>query len=360
MGGILDKILSFVRQKKQEPQISAVSQYKSPAGPGLGYHNDYAQFNPQNKFTGIANVSGVNTGGGGNTGAAASIYNQGPSASDQGMLDRAAKSYQGTLDAIRARLGMARSVRDEVVNNIGTTYGNLRTGLKNKLGTSLENLNQEDVGVQNTYGQAAGTARKSYESAVLRNRLQARAMNRLDSSFYDDRQADTNQQGANAISTLGTEEAGKRTAIGTRKTETQNFFEQQSANLEAEEAQLKSQADREYQSEATDPTEANMAEDRYQSRLDSIEEYIRNKQVTLAGIASSGGNAANAINSYNVLSPALQSALDNKRALTNAQTMNLPTFTSVAQPQSNPLALGNTGGLSAFEQLQRLLGNTIA
>ena len=31
------------------------------AGPGLGWHGDYAQFNKQGKYQGIANIGGVNT-----------------------------------------------------------------------------------------------------------------------------------------------------------------------------------------------------------------------------------------------------------------------------------------------------------
>jgi hypothetical protein len=300
---------------------------------------------------------------------------------DQGMFDRAQGSYGSALDAIKARLGMirdiaqrnmgtAKSVRDEIVGNISNTYSGLRDYAGKKKDTAIENLNQEDLGVQNTYGQAEGTARKAFESALLQNRMRARAMNRLDSSFYDDRQADTTNQAASTVSGLQGELAGKRSAIGTRKTDVANDFEKKALDLAAEEGQLKSQADREYQdkvdaasdmerSYGIDSAEAAaMAEEQYQSRLDAIEQYIRGKDMQLSSIAGAGSNQRAAIDSYNHLSPELSATLSNARGLNAAKSMALPTFSNVTQSNANPLAFTGQGANgSAFEQLQKLLGN---
>lgn len=390
MASFLDNILSFIKPKQQQQIMSPIPQSAPKAtssyGPPTNFYTNPSSYpitssyvdayrkmsgNP-NAYNGKGDVMGASTG-------PTSSF----SSNDQGMIDRAKGSYGSALDAINARLNMmrdiarrnidtARSVRDEIVGNIGNTYNNLRTFAGQKRDTALENLNQEDIGVQNTYGKAAGDARRAFESAILQNRMRARAQNRLDSSFYDNAQADTTNQAASTISNIGTEEAGKRSAIGTRKTETKNWFEQEVTNLAGEEAQLKSQADREYQDKVNaaadmersfgiDSTEAAaQAADEYQSRLDTIEEYIRGKDARLAQISGAGSNARSTIDSFDAISPTLRSVLENARAITSAKNMNLPVLPSVSTGQANPLAFMNTGGLSAFDQLQRLLGNAVA
>jgi len=296
-------------------------------------------------------------GGGGGGGAGGGGGGQG----DTGVRtlspeEIAAQERQSKLNAIAARLQLmrdiarrnietARGIRDEVVGNIANTFSNLRTSAQNRLNAALENLAQEDLGVLNLYGRAAGTARRAMESALTRNRMLARAMNRLNSSFYDDRQAGVVEGGRQSIADLAQEEAAKRAAIGTRKTETQNWFEQQVNNLEAEEAQLKSQAEREYQAQVNAAADmeraygidsleaAEEAERQYASKLAQIDAYIQDRGARLLEVAAATGkNIGDVLNSFQAINDKLAQALGVNRALTYGQNLSsyLPTFSGVA------------------------------
>lgn len=298
------------------------------------------------------------------------------------LVDNAQAARESALNSVLARLNLmrdvagrniekARGVRDEVVGNIGTTYQNLKTSAENRKNTSLENLSQEDLNVQNQYGRAAGNARRAIDSALTRNRMLARAMNRLNSSFYDEMQAGTNETGARIIADIGTEEAGKRSSIATRTTETKNWFEEQATNIEREEAQLKSQAEREYQDQVDEAAfaeraygidaleEAQNAENVYQSKLDAIDQYIQNKALRLAEISATAGDRAGVINSFAAISPQLQQKLANASALNAVASLsnNIPTFTTPTGGGSNYLAMmGQQQPNEQEERLKRIFG----
>ncbi len=330
--------------------ISASGQTKfAPMGQSGAYGNTLYNANNRPNYTAYNDTSP-----GGNTNTSTTNQNTNSTDGNTGFVDLAAMERASRLNAIRNNLnfikdqvqrsiGEARGVRDEVVGNIGKTYSNLIKAAEGKRDTSLENLGQEEIDTQNTYGRAKGNARRATQSALLKNRLMARALNRLDSSFYEDRQHETNLEGARAQSQLGDEEAGKLAGIGTRKTEVKNWFEQQSANIEQERAQLESEAERDYQRQVNaaldtergfslDSVEqAEEAERTFASRLNQIREYIQGKASRIAEIAASAGNYDQSISSFEAVNPALARILSNMQGLNMAQKVieGLPTFTNV-------------------------------
>jgi hypothetical protein len=282
--------------------------------------------------------------GGGSTGGAPTDNNNLGDNAKAG-LDAELEAIKSSLSAIagvaQKSIDRARGVRDELVSNIGTTYGGLRTAAAGKSDASLENLTQEDIGVQNTYGRAQGTARRAMDSALAKNRMLARATNRMDSSFYDDRQAGTTEGTARSIADLQGEAAGKRAGIGTRKTETNNWYNQTDVTLGQEEAQLKSQADRDLQDQVDqanymeqnfniDATlKKQQAVNEYQSKLDGINNYILSKATTEGTIANKAATQKGSINSYEAINPTLQSILAKTTGLQGAEkTANEITDTS--------------------------------
>lgn len=312
---------------------------------------------PQGDVAG-ASTSGGSGGGGGYTA---------PSGSDNGTTNLqglADESKQSNIDAIKSRLGLirdtvnrqigtAKGVRDELVGNIGETYGGLRTEAQNRVGTALENLGQERTGVYNTYGTAKGESRRALESAMLKNRMLARAMGRLNSSFYDDRQAEATETGARNISGLAREEAGKVAGIGTRETETKNWGEETQVKIAQEEAQLKTQADREYQTKVDEAmamekafgidseNELRQAEIEYQSKLDGINQYIQNRGLRIAEIMATAGITGAGINQFSAYTPELQNVLGNNQSLSRASNTEIPTFAGVSSSQPSSLSYFN-------------------
>jgi hypothetical protein len=333
------------------PPVSTYDQYHSlPGLPQPGLPTGY---------------QGTDTGSGGviTSGTSGTVDSLG-----RNQFDLAEQERQSRLNSILANLGLMRQqadyligraggVRDEVLGNIASTYGGLRRQAETSRDTSLANLAQEDINTQNLYGRAQGAVRRALESALTKNRMRARAMNRLNSSFYDDIQAEAIEGGRRSVADLMSEEAGKRQAIGTRKTETKNWFEQQLTNIGAEEARLKSQAEREYQDAVNQAAymeqaygidsveQAEEAERVFRSRLDSINEYINNKTWdTLLG--NNARTISSTLSSYQPINSALQSVLSNTQGLNKSQsyTQNVPTFSSVNQGDKTSL-------LAYFQQL---------
>lgn len=327
----------------------------------------------------LSGDTGGNTGGGYNP----SGGNVGTDGSVGTLVDNAQEARQSELSGILSRLSLMRDiagqkisragqVRDNIVSSIGNQYNTLRQSAQNKRDTSLETLGQEDLNVQNLYGRAGGNARRALESALTRNRMLARAMNRLNSSFYDDMQANTNESGARTIADIGTEEAGKRAGIGTRMTETKNWYDEQALNLDQEESDLKLQAEAEYNDKIDEASfmeraygvdaldEARAAEDNYKSRLSQIDQYIENKALRLAEISAIAGNSAGAINAFSAVNPQLQTLLSNAKALNSANTIGdrLPSFTTPSESGNpNYLALMRQNPVNEEEErLRQLFG----
>lgn len=258
---------------------------------------------------------------------------------DGSLRQSADNSYQSRLGAIRERLNMmkdianrsierARGVRDEVVGNISNTYQGLLDSAGVKKDTSLQNLDTEGINTQNTYGRAEGKARRAMEGAIARNRMMARATNRLNSSFYDDRQAATTETASKNVADIALEEAGKLAGIDTRKTETKNWFEQESQRIAGERDGLKSQADREYQDSVNSANDMersfgidnadalSQAADEYQSRIAAIDNYAMNRALQIASIAAQNAASGRAgIESFSAIDPSLASKLADTSAV---------------------------------------------
>lgn len=303
-----------------------------------------------------------------------------PSNDTTDLRDNANEGKNSAIDAIKSRLGMIRDianrqigvaggVRDELKSNIASTYGGLKTSAEQKVGTMLENLGQARTGIYDTYGTAKGESRRALESAMLKNRVLARAMGRVDSSFYDDRQAEATETGARNIGGLAREEAGKVAGIGTQETETKNWGEQTALQIEQEQAQLTSQADQEYQqkvNEAMDMERAfgidseeqlRNAETEYQSKLGAITQYIENKGMRVAEIMAQAGIIGSSINDFTAFTPSLNSVLDNKTAYNRARTTEIPTMNTVTESDPNALlSFNQRTDTSALDDLRRRLG----
>lgn len=374
-----------VQKVNQDPRFSQAPGGGSPSYPSVYQIPDQGRFIGPTQSGGGGQVAGVyddaSARAAGYTGLNDYRDNTG------GMQGNADASKASALGAIQARLGQFRDivnrnigragdVRSEVVNNIGSTYGLLKNRAQTARDTSLENLGQEDVAVQNQYGEAAGTARSALDSALRRNRMLARATGRLNSSFYDETQADTNEGGARSIAGIAEEEAGKRAGIGTRKTETSNWFEQKATEIGQEEASLKSQAEREYQDQVNaaqdmersfgidSMEQAQQAEIAYQSKLDQINNYLMSRAERLAQVANAAGAQEASIQGFSAVNPTLQRILSNTQALNQAQnfTQNVPSVGAITTslPGNNDLAFYNQQQpKSAFEDLQRRLGNVL-
>jgi hypothetical protein len=345
-----------VRQS-MNPQVLGATTINAPYGPSAPY----------------GPAAPTSIGGGSNGKSGGSDIN--------GQLQNiASTSKNSTVDAIKSRLGLIRdqvnrtigtagSVRDEIKNNIATTYGGLQTAAQQKVASAIDNLNQEKTGVFNTYGTAKGDARRALDSAMTKNRMLARAMGRLDSSFYEDQQANATEAGSRNIAGLGREEAGKVAGIGTRVTDTKNWGEQTGLQIQQEQAQLTSQADQDYSDKVNqamdmekafgiDSTdELKQAEQEYQSKLSGIQQYVENKGMRLAEIAASAGNVGSGISSFDAYTPELQALLGNNTGLTRAQTTAIPTFQDVTQSGNAYIpGINQNSNTSQLDELRRRLG----
>jgi len=265
--------------------------------------------------------------------------------------------YRQMAQAERERAG---KYKEEVLGKIKTSYEDLLNKAGQAKNRALETLGQEDISVQNLYGRAAGTARRAMESALLGNRMAARAMNRLNSSFYDDLQARTRESGARTLGEIAEEEAGKRSDIGTRTTDAKTWFDQQTVEIERERQDLDNQAEKDYQEQlrladfeekaygidAID--QAAQAERDYLSRLDAIRQYAQNKALTVAQIAAQAGNRQGILEAFRAITPELQRNLVSDTALNASRAF--------VAGLANRLGLGGLGGggadMSAFATMK--------
>lgn len=315
----------------------------------------------------------------GTGGTGAYVAPKGTAEPETGLQDIADNGKSSRIQGIKDRLGMIRDmvnrqvgtagqVRDDLKSSIANTYGGLKTSAQNKVGTALENLGQERTGVYNTYGTAKGESRRALESALTKNRMLARSMNRLNSSFYDDRQAEATETGARDYSGLSREEAGKVAGIGTRETETKNWGEQTALQIEQEQANLITQADQEYSqrvNEAMDmersfgidsEEQLREAETEYQSKLNAISQYVENKGLRIAEIMATAGITGAGIDSFSAYTPELQNLLGNKQSLTSAQSSEIPTFANVTTGGGSMANINQNQTTSALDELYRKLG----
>lgn len=332
-----------------QPYRPTMPNVVTPSGTSMPYW--------QTSQTSSVPTSHASTGGGGGGSRPGGIT---PDGSYSVGYNGPGEAANPTLDLIKARLDETRRLAREKVSNAGSErdyllnylkeqYGGLQTRATERLGTSLETLNQEGTGLETLYAKAAGNQRRRTANNETTNRQRARALNRLDSSFYDDIQAENSQDLVRSLGTLDTEEAGKQAALGTRKTETNQYFTNIQQDLDREQADQEHQAQSEYKralQEADALDRAGVldygegvaqAQQALQSRLDSIAEAAENmklQRMQIAGqIASQGGN----INSFNAIDQQLQGTLGNNSGL-NAVLARIMPMISGGQPSGAELA----------------------
>lgn len=305
---------NFINQfVNRTPQVSSISTQPSPTGgtrPG-GY-------TPDGSYSVGYNGSG-------------SGVSSGPS-----TLDLIRSRLDETRRLAREKVSNAASERDYLLNYLKDQYGTLQNRAKERLGTSLETLNQEGTGLSNLYEKSRGNQRRRTANNEVANRQRARALNRLDSSFYDDIQAENSADLTRSLGTLDTEESAKQSALGTRKTETNQYFTNIGQDLDREQADQEHRAQSEYQralQEADALDRAGVldygegvaqAQQALESRLDSIAQAADNmrlQRTQIAGqLAAQGGN----INSFNAIDSQLQNTLGNNSGLEAVLARILP------------------------------------
>lgn len=205
--------------------------------------------------------SGGDNGGGGNDGGGGG----------KSEADIARERYETRKREIESRLNAAKQyvqdliggytkMRDTTKGNIGTTYEGLKTLIGDKLKEAIGSLDQADVGVQNTYGRLGGNARRAMENVLTKNNLLAKAMGNAGSSWYQNLQTKSRNEGTTNIFDNEAEQAAKRAAIGTQKGATTSEFGQDTIAAESEKVRLLGEADAKYNE---DVSKAKLLEQNY-------------------------------------------------------------------------------------------------
>lgn len=367
----LDQLLKSGGISNVRPGSSQLYYQQAPSG-GRSYNLQQPPAPPASVL-GASTGPAFRSGGGGAAPAAAPVAaGPDPNALANGQAQARLALIQERLNNLRgtvgAQKGEAQSYLTETLGNIGSTYGNLVQSGKDKLGTIMSNLGQERVGVENQYGQAAGKARRAIENAITRNRMVARATNRLDSSFYDDRYNNLQEEGRGTQAELGSEQASKITGIGTRQTEAQNDFARQEQALQLEQKQLEQQAQREARQrimelEDLEPNagiDASLDKEdvvsNLYSTLDSIRGRAEQQRMQLLGLIAQGGETArNFISNYNAISPQLSQILGMNQGLSRAGNIGQAAGDIGFAPQADTQSyLANVGRRLPPDEEERL------
>lgn len=237
------------------------------------------------------------------------------------QADLARQALQSTLDSINSRLnamkelssGMisqAGTVRDNTINDIGTTYGGLRSSAETEKTGALNSLAKADAATVTNYDNAQGSLNSSAEGTIGKNRALARALGYGNSSYYMDTQDKTRSALLDKTAGLTSERSGKLSDIALNVGDTNKWFAQKSTELANEEGQLKSQAQLQYQDQVgklnfnqqnygIDQTDqANQALFDFQSKLDAIANYIGGKNTQLANTAAKASGQTSSINAF--------------------------------------------------------------
>ena len=252
---------------------------------------------------------------------------------------------QARLNGIRQRLqlmrgegerlrGVAKGVRDEVVRNINTNYGQLQNTAMKKRDDSTAELNKAEGDVVSNYGDTQAQLVKASRGMKLKNRALARALGYSDSSFYENMQSGNNRILEGNIDKLLTERSGKIGDIKKGVADINNWFNGESLKIDEEATALQGQADREYQDNISKSLLAEQnygidsvdaaaeAEARYADRLSQINSYTQNKQSILDNVAKAAGTMLTNISSRPNINAALTGRLADNTDLAAAQNTN--------------------------------------
>lgn len=363
MQGILDYLKNLISPQQQihSPVPSNVQPAQSSSGPPAQYYQNPSAYPlttaALQKSTASAptqQTTAAPSGGGG---------------SSTTQTDLARQALESRLKAINDRLALitaeadrqnkvAQGVRDEVVNNIDTTYGGLQTAADTNKTNALSALAENDRGVVRDYANTQGALNASTEGAITKNRALARALGYGNSSYYQDTQDKTRTAALDKTAGLQNEQASKLTAIKGKVADTNTWFKQKSTEIAQEAATLKSQADREYQQQVAqnqllartygiDSVDAaDQAQIEYQSKLDAISKYIGDKQNQIDTVAKTAAAQKSSITGYNPVAQ-IQPTLNTNTAITDAST---PISSSI---QSGGLPASTSGISRALADLNK-------
>lgn len=283
---------------------------------------------------------------------------------ENSQRNNAQSGYNSSLQAIqnrlnevrnsaRSKINQAASDRDYILNTLSTRYPELINRVNQQRESSLGELDTQEKKLQYIYDKANAQARRRSESAALQNRMIARAGNRLGSSFYDETVA---QNRENLNSTLGEsdmERADKIGAVGTQRTETNQFFDNTVNDLEFQRKTAEDQAVREYQKNVADAEALEragvldfgegeaQARSVLDSRLGQIDAFVQNLAMRRQELDASLGRSTSALDTYGFSDP-YNTTMADEDALVATNTMK-------------PVVMGNTGGGTA-NQIATLLG----
>lgn len=192
---------------------------------------------------------GDGDGGGGNGGdsglSEAEIARQRYEARKREIESRlnAAKEY------VKELIGGYETTRGKTMDTINTSYDKLKDTIAQKLQQSLAQLDQSDIGVQNMYGRLAGNARRAMENTLTKNNLLAKALGNAGSSWYQNLQSKSRNEGTASIYDTEAEQAAKRAAIGLEKGSANTTFGTYEADADRERAELLTKAEEKYNSD---------------------------------------------------------------------------------------------------------------
>lgn len=179
-------------QKKTTQTKTTSSSSTKPIGPGLGYNNDYAQFNNQGKFTGIASPLGANTriptnniGGSSGGSSGGNITGGG----DQGSFDPYAEQNRQLDEQVSSLYNSGFGILDEQKRQIEAGYPEEESNLvssiendRNKYLTEEKNLLSDTDSEEEKYNNTIRTALNQAISAFNALNQQRKARFGLGSS----------------------------------------------------------------------------------------------------------------------------------------------------------------------------------
>jgi hypothetical protein len=246
------------------------------------------------------------------------------------------------LDAIRARLDMVRQQanqqrsraaqdRDYIVNQADTRFPELINRAESRRTSALGELGTEETKLGNLYAQAQAQARRRAESAALKNRMVARANNRLGSSFYDELVASNQEELGRTLGANDLERLDKISAIGTRKGETNRYFDETVNDLDYQKQTLLDQANKDYRRQVDEADYLDragvldfgeglaQAQANLQSRLSQIQQLAGNLASTRMQMDAAAGKGLGNINDYVTYTSDLSNSLAKNLGLTGAQ-----------------------------------------
>lgn len=312
-------------------------------------------FNPDGNYYTPTTTNPASTSGGGGGGGAGGGFNIPPTPSTP------PPDNSGMLNAIRARLDEAKRTASEGIARAGEQkdwllgyltdqYGQLKTRTGERWDTAKQALAQEGTKLTNIYDRAQGSARRRAENAERENRVRARALNRGDSSFYDDIQAENTADLTRGLGVLDVEEADKTGALALRGTETNQFFNEQIQDQESQLMVAQREAVREYENAVAQGQALEragvldygegvvQAQAAYESKLDGIRQAAENLALQKMSLAAQIAQGTGNVNSFNAINDQLSGSLANNTGMN-----------SVESAAPNVLALAAQAGMSPAE-----------